>query len=183
MKQERSEAGGNYRVADPEVPRSPLELEPVELGEVGRSIEHAGILVRRGGRVRHPVQITHSENAGGGGRRGTLECGDKQSCEPKWFLKAGIFFACGGTIAYDPTRWHGTRRVARLTVPHITSSFRFAMAAGSSRLSTDGSRRSSPPWLTKSAPTTLSAFSGNLFQVGSPRRSVVRSLGLDHLLH
>ena len=53
MHQETHETGRDDRVANPYVPRSPLGLQPTELGEVGFGVEHAGMRVRKRGRVGH----------------------------------------------------------------------------------------------------------------------------------
>ena len=51
MQKEAHETGRNDRIADPEVPRCPLRLEPIKLAEVGVGVQHLGRLVGGGGRV------------------------------------------------------------------------------------------------------------------------------------
>ena len=55
MQQERGKTRREDRVANPDVPGGPLELEPAELGKVGVRVEDAGVVEGRGGRVHgHP---------------------------------------------------------------------------------------------------------------------------------
>ena len=51
MKKEAHKACCENRVTEPEVPRSPLRLQPVKLAEVSVGVQHLGGGVRRGGRV------------------------------------------------------------------------------------------------------------------------------------
>lgn len=73
VQQETGETGGKDRVADPEIPRSPLQLDPVELREIGGRVEDARVVVGRRGRVRHrgrrlaPGHTEEKERGGGGG--------------------------------------------------------------------------------------------------------------------
>ena len=53
MHKEAHETGRNDRIADPEVPRRPLRLEPIKLAEVGVGVQHAGGRMGQRRRVRH----------------------------------------------------------------------------------------------------------------------------------